>query len=398
MRSKSGWLLRMFLFGAISAAAHGGDQAAQERDIVARAGVTLCSKQVAVLAELPSHGEGRAFALKAAIVRQLVERCGFNAVLIEAPMYEFLALEPRWRTGEVTQSQLDRAIGKFWWARELREFRGWLHAQASAGGLYLGGIDDQVSITSDHARQRLSQLVEATDAGSIDSVDFSRGKGRHARARIDCAAAVKRHLQWQYDDDHPFDTGEQMKLLVCVESAMRDHADDPIAAQMLENFKRYVARQSERLGGQSRDYSMFENFVWHLRRWPPNAKVIVWTATVHASKFAYANEARPFGNLLREEFGSHVGVLAFSAYAGRSSMAGREPTAFSAAPKGTLEAISFSNDAEAGLAFLDVGQLDELGVVESRLFGKFTKANWSNSFDAVIVVREETAARFEALP
>lgn len=397
MQLKHGWLLGIFLLGVIGRTAHARDEAAEERDIVARAGVTLCAKQVALLAELPSHGEGRALALKAAIARQLVERCGFEVLLIEAPIYEFLALEPRWRTGQVRQSQLDRAIGKFWWARELREFRGWLHAQASAGELHLGGIDDQVSITSDHANERLSELVGATDAGSTYSVDFSQGKGRRASERIDCAAAVKRHLQWQYDDDRPFDTSEQMKLLVCVESAIRDHTDDPIAARMLDNFKRYVARQSGRFGWQSRDSSMFQNLDWHLQRWLPTTKVIVWTATVHASKSAYATEARPLGNFLREEYGSRVGVVAFSAYSGQSSMAGREPTTFTAAPKSALEAISFANNADAGLAFLDVGQLGELGVVGSRLLGKFTRANWSSSFDAVVVVREETPAQFEAL-
>ena len=53
----------------------------------------LCDKRIALLGELPSHGEARAFAGKAAIVRALVDRCGYSALLFEAPIYEFVALE-----------------------------------------------------------------------------------------------------------------------------------------------------------------------------------------------------------------------------------------------------------------------------------------------------------------
>ena len=42
----------------------------------------LCDKRIALLGELPSHGEARAFAGKAAVARALVERCGFDAVLL----------------------------------------------------------------------------------------------------------------------------------------------------------------------------------------------------------------------------------------------------------------------------------------------------------------------------
>lgn len=46
-----------------------------------------------LLGELPSHGEARAFEAKAAIARRLIERCGFNALLFEAPNYDFLGFD-----------------------------------------------------------------------------------------------------------------------------------------------------------------------------------------------------------------------------------------------------------------------------------------------------------------
>jgi erythromycin esterase-like protein len=58
--------------------------------VVESATRTLCDKRIAALAELPSHGEGQAFALKAEVARRLVMGCGFQAVAFEAPIYEFL--------------------------------------------------------------------------------------------------------------------------------------------------------------------------------------------------------------------------------------------------------------------------------------------------------------------
>lgn len=76
-------------------------------------------------------------------------------------------------------------------------------------------------------------------------------------------------------------------------------------------------------------------------------------------------------------------------------MAGRTPSTIAPAPPGTLEAKV--QDALPRLAWLDNKALVDLGPVPSRLLGKFVNDDWSKHFDAVIVVREETPAQFEAL-
>ena len=98
---------------------------------------TVCERQIVVLGELPSHGEGRTFQAKASIVRRLVEECGFNALLFESPIYDFLGLQDAITKGQATLSQLDRAIGRFWLTRELSDWRQWLFQQTTNGALVL---------------------------------------------------------------------------------------------------------------------------------------------------------------------------------------------------------------------------------------------------------------------
>lgn len=368
-------------------------EAARFEAVVAGATQALCDKRIAALAELPSHGESQAFALKAAIARRLVERCGFQTVAFEAPVYEFLELERRWGFSHPSALDLDRAIGKFWWARELAGFRRWLHGEAESRRLRLVGIDDQVSATSVHTRSYLPARIA--------------GRNDHARVAT-CSAAVSRHLTWSYDDDHPFDAAEQQELLRCARDAAipRSAGDDTDSTRddaqgksfddvMASNFAGYIARQVEPSTSGSRDDALAANLHWHLARSAGDSKVIVWTATVHASKQQGDLQVVPMGKRLADRYGSQYGAVGFSAYRGASAMAGRAAKTIEPAPTEFLEARA--TRADQPLAYLDTTSLQQLGVIESRLFGATKRADWSRHFDAVVVVREETPAQFEAL-
>lgn len=348
--------------------------------IVERATAALCDKRVAALAELPSHGEAHAFRLKAKIAEALVERCGFDGILFEAPIYDFVALETRWAQHATTPLELDRAIGRFWWARELAPWRRWLFEAAAEGRLRVGGIDDQVSITSERARADLPDLVAR----------------RSAEARSEhCRGVVDRHLHWRYDEAHPFDANEQQALLQCAREVAAAEDDDAIGAVLAGNFESFVTRQLDPAGAQGRDAVMATNLAWHRGRLPKHAKLIVWTATVHASKQQLSLKQAPMGALLHARLGDDYGVVAFTALAGRSSLAGRAPTVLAPAAPESLEARALPVD--AALAWLDAEALAGLGEPESRLLGVFTHADWSRAFDAVIVVRDEEPAEYQAL-
>src|SRR5688572_28010266 len=136
-------------------------QQADSQSVVSRLSKALCEKRIVVLGELPSHGEARAFHVKSKIVEWLVTRCGFDAVLFEAPIYDFLGFQAAAAKGSAVPAQLDRAIGRFWWTRELAGWRQWLFERAVGKYLVVGGLDDQLSVTSEYARASLPSMVAA---------------------------------------------------------------------------------------------------------------------------------------------------------------------------------------------------------------------------------------------
>jgi hypothetical protein len=63
------------------------------------------------------------------------------------------------------------------------------------------------------------------------------------------------------------------------------------------------------------------------------------------------------------------------------------------APPGSLEALATERD--TAWFYVDTASLRALGTAPSRLFGRFTSADWSNYFDGVLVIRQEVAPAFE---
>lgn len=360
-----------------------------------------CGASLVVLGELPSHGELKAFQLKAALAQRLVERCGVTALVFEAPIYDFLGFQQAVAAGTATQGQLDNAIGRFWMAEELAPWRAWLFQQAVARKLVIGGMDDQVSVTSEYARARLPELVGAALG--------------HARA-TECEQAADRHLFWRYTDSLPFDGAEQRRLAACARGAAdawaaqvgRDRGMMELA--MLQSFAGYAERQQEGWTGADRDEAMHRNLRWQLGQLPAATRAVVWTATVHAARAQGERPAPPLGFRLEEDYGGHrVGLrstveaapgslagrmvsVGFTALGGQSSMAGRPARALAPLPEGSLEARALREDGD--VVVLGPAALARLGPLPSRLLGGVTTQAWGEFFDLVVVIRDEAAPTF----
>ena len=74
-------------------------------------------------------------------------------------------------------------------------------------------------------------------------------------------------------------------------------------------------------------------------------------------------------------------------------MAGMPVRPLSEAPSDSLEAMA--TGAETPWAYLDQAALRKLGPRPSRLFGRWTTADWAAAFDGVVVFRQETAPVFD---
>lgn len=356
---------------------------AQERapeSLVASAVEALCQKRIVLLGELPSHGEAHAFDAKARIADRLIAQCGFTAILFEAPVYDFIGFEGAVEARTGTPEQLDNAIGRFWLTRELAPWRRALFEAAARQRLVVGGLDDQLSVTSHYARTALPPLI----AGASPE-----------RTATECRQAVSRHLNWTYDATNPFDEREQSRLQQCARNAAgaaaADAAFDAADRVMLESFARYTDRQGPS-PTWDRDESMFRNLEWYLDRLPADSRVIIWTATVHAARQRGSLPAMPLGQRAVERWGDRVAAVGFTAYAGSTSRAGRPAMPIPPAPPESLEATATS---ESDWALLDSEMLRAAGPVPSRLFGAFVSETWSDYFDAVVVVRQEVAPTFD---
>jgi erythromycin esterase-like protein len=340
----------------------------------------VCQKQIVLLGELPTHGEAHIFDAKSKIADRLIAQCGFTAILFEAAIYDFIGLERAAETRTATPEQLDNAIGRFWWTRELTPWRRALFEAATRQRVVVGGLDDQVSITSHYAEAALPRLIAAASSESTATA---------------CRQTVSRNVGWTYDAKNPFDEREQLRLQQCArnaaDAAAANRSLDAADRVMLESFARYADRQ--RLGVTSgRDESMYRNLVWYLERLPANSRVVIWTATVHAARQRGSLSEVPLGARVVERWGDRVGTVGFTAYAGYTSRAGRPASPISDAPPESLEATSTS---ESAWALLDSEKLRVIGRVSSRLLGKFVSETWSDYFDAVVVIRQEVAPTFD---
>jgi erythromycin esterase-like protein len=361
----------------------GTDARTQERtpeSIVDGVVNAVCQKQIVLLGELPTHGEAHTFDAKARIADRLMAQCGFTAILFEAPIYDFIGVERAAATRTATPEQLDNAIGRFWWTRELTPWRRALFEAATRQRVVVGGLDDQVSITSHYAQAALPRLIAGASSESTAT---------------ECRQTVSRHMGWTYDARNPFDEREQLRLQQCArnaaDAAAAKRSLDAADRVMLESFARYADRQ--RPGVTSgRDESMYRNLVWYLERLPANSRVVIWTATVHAARQRGSLTQVPLGARVFERWGDRVGTVGFTAYAGYTSRAGRPASPIPNAPPDSLEATATS---ESAWALLDSEKLRAIGRVSSRLLGKFVSETWSDYFDAVVVIRQEVAPTFD---
>ena len=395
-------LLGLSLLSATAAAQRVTPTDSLEDQAAARVAAAVCDKRVVLLGELPEHGEARGFGVKARVVERLVTSCGFRAVLIEAGSYDFFGLEraiaTRANSADSLELALARAIGGLWWTRELAGWRRWLLHQAQSGRVKIGGLDDQPSATAAYAKAMLPGLAAAA--------------APPARA-AECREAVARHLTWGYTAAQPYDSTEQERLADCARlAAARARVTGPSSARtgertpdqvMLDNLASYFERgRSAGARGAAappdRDSTMALNFAWWAARLPRDARIVVWTATVHASRVPGPLGVPPLGARLAERWGDGLAVIGVTALQGQWSRGGQASQTLAPLPPQSLEARALTGRAggdAAAWAYLDRAALRSLGAVPSRLFGKIAPNDWSTAFDGVLVIRDEGAPTFE---
>lgn len=357
----------------------------------------VCRKEVVLLGEDASHAGGRTFEVKTEVVRRLVTRCGFDAVLFESQLYDLLDVEHAVADKTATPMQLAGAIGGLWArAEESRPLFDFLYREAMAGRIRIAGIDPQVGgIMGEYSKRQLGGVL----------VEPLAGVRREA-----CRRELDTHNGWRYDDAHPFDEAAKHRLRGCIDdirTALAGQGADPTSgdiasepAAMAAAYSRYLDMA---LGGDGnmRDLGMYENIQWHRGRWPKGTRLIVWCATVHAAKALHglATDMTPMGHHLhaaygKQAYGKYVAVIGFTALSGRFGNPGTrgEPNVLQPAEASALENVVLAGS-DAGLRYVDHERLRRLGTIVSRPinYRKQHAASWADVLDGLIVLREERA-------
>ena len=345
----------------------------------------VCSKQVVLLGEDDNHGGGKTFAVKIDLVERLVDECGFSAVFFESQAYDFLDLKHGLAAQTATREQVADAIGGLWsTTRESDRLASFLFDAASSGHLTLQGLDPQLG--------GATQLYSQRDLPIRITAFLEQAR------RADCIAQIHRYASWDYDDKTPFDDAARAGLSKCAADIQASVARQPaskdlaITAFMAANFSRFTQMLSASDSFTARDHAMYDNFVWHRSRLPKDAKLIVWCATIHASKDGGALRKGyvSMGSFIHQSLGDQAVTIGFSALSGSTGHRGKPPIALADLPGDSLEARALK-DSKEDLRYFDAGQLHALGKIAARAidFTQPDTLDWAGELDGLVVLRQE---------
>ncbi len=339
--------------------------------------VALACGATTVLLGEASHGTASAMELKAALVEELVARCGFTHIVFESQLYDFEALKRRYSDSSASIGDLLNAIGGLWaTSGELDGLARFLHDRALTHELTLSGIDCQVG----GSMNLYSQTALAADLTASLPPD----------RRAHCTAEIQRLNQWRFDVSHPYDERFKAMLSDCVCDATLATPEADIAQRLLlSSYAGFLALPAKDYANQ-RDRVMFQNYSSIMRTMPPGTKSVIWTASRHALLAEY-RDIVSLGSLLSRENPGTVKAIAFVAKGGTYGFQGGPKLAIESAQPGTVEADALSGGGKTGITFLSGPELSRLSGRPSHLlgYGQFLEGPWVRLFDGVFVSRSE---------
>jgi erythromycin esterase-like protein len=354
---------------------------------VAAAVADHCGEELVLIGESGDHGRGATLALKSAIVRSLIDQCGFDAVLFESGFYDFGKIFLDRDAGAViAREDIAASIGGIWNRySEVAELTPFLTERVNAGALAVGGIDFNLGSAGafyslDAMPAELTGLLEAEAAGI-------------------CAREMRRLIYSSYGRDGP-QRADIDAISECAD-AMLEALDEAGAAdleaavmrQMVLNMRAYadalIMPRDQRL--QAREQAFISNFDWWRSQLPPDSKVIVWGASVHLAKTSSGlglfREIDTLGAYVHRIFGDRARFLNFAAVSGSYRFRDREEQTIPEPAPVSVEALYLDLE---GYRYLDASAVQALGVRPSSIYGGAPVTDEVSSItDSLIVIARE---------
>ncbi len=363
-------------------------------DALDRALRANCNKDIVLLGEDASHAGGATVQVKSRLLMRLVKECGFSAVMFETATYDFLAFERAVAEGKATSKKLADSIGGLWaYRRESESLFDFLFAEAVQKRVKILGIDAQLGgLTQTYARNELA----ADLSGSLNEP-----------RRSQCSAELHRLSAWRFDATHPFDETVRERLLSClsdIESRVQTPGGEPageLSMFLVSNVATYVRHQGN-TSWAWREQAMFDNLEWQWRRLPEGAKVIVWCATVHATKDGSlaGQGGESLGSRIRRKYGDRSAAIGISALGGEIAPRGRARQVLPPLDADAIEVRVFAKEPQRDLIYVDYQDLVEFGNASARVlrYMKPLRTHWANALDGMIILRNELPPEYIDLP
>ncbi len=238
MTKRLGWALAIVLLLTPAGATASSPGGRGEEAALAAAERDLCSKDVALIGENDAHGDGSGIAFKVALVRRLVSKCHFNAVFFEASHYDFLAFSRALRTGApVSPEMVSSALGWMWnHDAEVVPLIPFLFAEAEAGWVTLGGLDDQLGARG--AFYSLNEMLTELTA------PLSTTRAAECRERL------RQRAWFDYPAAAPHDEASRTRLGFASPtswrpSVVKDRSQRDFHLELVANVARDIARDFE---------------------------------------------------------------------------------------------------------------------------------------------------------
>jgi erythromycin esterase-like protein len=366
-----------------------GEAGRGDETALAAAARDLCSRDVALIGENDAHGDGSGIAFKVALIHRLVSKCHFNAVFFEASHYDFLAFTRAVRTGApVSPNMVSSSLGWLWnHDAEVAPLIPFLFAEAKAGRVTLGGLDDQVG-ARDAFYSLDKMLTEVTAPLPV------------ARA-AECRERLRQRAWFDYSATAPHDEASRTRLQLClteIAAAFRgekNRSNRDFHLELVANLQRDIARDFDAPGlyFAGRDRSMYLNLRWLAPRLPSRSKIIVWAENVHVAKDDTADltfgGGRNLGSWIHQAYGRRAFTLEFSSASGSFRYAKRDIRRLPEASPDSIEAQTLRGT-DRDIVYVGPRQLAAMGVRAGGVFELHPiKANWSRIADGLIVFRTE---------
>lgn len=354
---------------------------------VAAAVADHCGEELVLIGESGDHGRGATLALKSAIVRSLIDQCGFDAVLFESGFYDFGKIFLELDGGAaIPRDHIASSIGGIWNRYgEVTELMPFLTERVNAGALVVGGVDFNLGSAGafyslDAMPVELTGLLEAEAAGA-------------------CAREMRRLIYSSYGRDGPQPADIDAishcagAMLSALDEAGAADLEAAVMRQMIINMRAYadalIMPREPRL--QAREQAFIDNFNWWRSQLPPESKIIVWGASVHLARTSSGldpfRDIDTLGAYVHRIFGDRARFLNFVAVSGSYRFRDREEQHIPQPLPGSVEALYLDLE---GYSYLDARAVQALGVRPSSIYGGApVTEDVSSITDSLIVIATE---------